>query len=570
MNFGEDYIERLKFGLNKIDSDKIERIVDILLNSLKNDRQVFIIGNGGSAATSSHFACDLGKGTLKKIYDSAEKRFKVTSLTDNTPLITALSNDVGYENVFSQQLYNQINVGDVLIVITGSGNSENILRALEVAQSKKAITIAFLGSDGGKAKNLVDHYIIYEDTHYGRIEDAHCILSHLICSWVKEKLREGNGGNEFFKERTQKTETVLIIGGAGFIGSHTADALSNKGYSIKILDNLEKTVHDGEWPNYVKNKGYELIKGDVTDKKILTEAIRGSDYILHFAAYQDQMPNFSKFFVANTVSTALIFEVIAENRFPVKKIVYSSSQFVYGDGTYITEEGTEFFPELRTEEQLKRKQWEILDSQGRKAKFTAFREDQKINPTNSYGLSKMASENIILKLGKTYGIPTSILRYSIVHGARQSPRNIYSGVLRIFVMQALSRQPITVTEDGNQLRDFINVEDVAKANILMIENPKTDFETYNVGGGKEYRIKEFAEMVKKITLSDSEILIDGRFRRTDTRNAISNISKLKKLGWNPLYTPEKSIKDYLEWIKTEGFNVEKIVEKINEGYKKLV
>ena len=362
---------------------------------------------------------------------------------------------------------------------------------------------------------------------------------------------------------------VLITGGAGFIGSHTADLLSSKGYSIRILDNLEQPVHDGSWPDYVQNKGYELIEGDVSNKEVLTEALKDVDYVFHLAAYQDQMPDFSKFFRVNTVSTAMIFEIILENKFPVKKIVYSSSQFVYGDGIYMSWNGGEFFPELRTEEQFQNKKWDILDSNKEVARFISFRENQKINPTNSYGLSKMASENLALRLGKTYGIPVSILRYSIVQGARQSPRNIYSGALRIFVAQALSGMPITVTEDGNQLRDFVNVEDVAKANLLMIENSQTNFEIYNVGGGRGYSVKDFAEMVKEITDSNSEILIDGRFRRTDTRNAVSDISKLKNLGWNPIYSPLKSIHDYAEWIKGTEFNVEEIARKVSEGRERL-
>jgi len=363
---------------------------------------------------------------------------------------------------------------------------------------------------------------------------------------------------------------VLITGGAGFIGSHTADLLASKGYSIRILDSLEPPVHYGEWPNYVKDKGYELIRGSVTDKKTLSKAMDGVDYIYHFAAYQDQMPDFSKFFMVNSVSTSLIFEIILEKKLPIKKLVYSSSQFVYGDGVYLSEEGKEFYPELRTGEQFAKKNWAILDENGKIAKFSPFIETQKVNPTNSYGLSKIASEAMMLRLGKTYGIPVSIVRYSIVQGSRQSPLNMYSGALRIFVTQAIANQPITVTEDGNQLRDFVNVEDVARANLLMIENPETDFEIYNIGGGIGYKIREFAETVKKITNSNSEILIDGRFRRTDTRDAVSDISKIKNLGWAPLNNPEKSVKDYSEWIKKEGFNVSDIANKTKQSAKELV
>jgi len=202
MNFAKEYIEKLKEGLDKLDIETIEKVADILLIAMKNKKQIFIVGNGGSAATASHMACDLGKGTLQKMYDPSEERFRVISLTDNTPLLTALSNDVGYENVFSQQLNNLIARGDILIAISGSGNSENVIRAIKLAQDYKATIIGILGADGGKIKDLTDYHLIYEEKHYGRIEDAGSVLSHLICSWIKEKLKETKGNGKFFKEST--------------------------------------------------------------------------------------------------------------------------------------------------------------------------------------------------------------------------------------------------------------------------------------------------------------------------------------------------------------------------------
>lgn len=353
-------------------------------------------------------------------------------------------------------------------------------------------------------------------------------------------------------------ERVLITGGAGFIGSHTADLLSKKGYKVKILDNLSPPVHTGKWPKYVLNKGFELIKGDVSKKKDLLKALIGIDYVIHLAAYQDQMPDFSKFFKVNTLSTALIYELIVEKKLPIKKVVYASSQFVYGDGFYLDFTGKMFMPELRSAEQFKNKKWGILDTYGKRAKFVPFKESQSVNPTNSYGLSKRASEMLALRLGKTYNIPTSIVRYSIVQGARQSPRNIYSGALRIFVTQALSNEPMSVYEDGNQLRDFVNVEDVAKANVLMIEDSRTNFEIFNVGSGKAYSVLEFAQMVKKITNSNSEISVVGEYRKTDTRNAISSIKKIVSLGWKPTNFPEKSIKDYASWLNEEKIDLKEI------------
>ncbi len=363
---------------------------------------------------------------------------------------------------------------------------------------------------------------------------------------------------------------VLLLGGAGFIGSHTADLLAKEGYSIRIMSSLCPPTHDGSWPEYLLHKNYELVLGDVTIKEDMIKVLEGVDYVFHFAAFIDQLPQFSTFFETNTVSVALLYELILEKKLPVKKIIYASSQFVYGDGIYRTKDGMEFFPNLRDLENFNQKIWNFSDKGGKEVDFIPFKEDQKLNPTNCYGISKIAGEQITLKLGKTYGIPSTVVRYSIVQGSRQSPLNFYSGALRIFVCQALAGQTITVTEDGNQLRDFVNVTDVARANLLILENSRTDFEIFNVGGGVGYKIKDFAQMVKKITHSTSEILIDGRFRRSDTRNAVSDITKLTSFGWSPKNTPEQSIKEYVDWIKASKYDILDLANKIKEGAKKLV
>jgi dTDP-L-rhamnose 4-epimerase len=349
---------------------------------------------------------------------------------------------------------------------------------------------------------------------------------------------------------------VLITGGAGFIGSHTADALAKKGYAVRILDNLQGEVHGGKWPNYL-NSAYERIRGDVREKKDWEKALKDISYVYHLAAYQDQRLDFSKFFTTNTVSTALLYETIVEQTLPVKKVVLASSQFVYGDGEYVCAHAggskTPFYPELRPLSQFKKGEWNILCAHGKPAKHIPFKEDQMVKPTNSYGLSKYALEMASLRLGATYGIPTTAFRYSIVQGPRQSPKNIYSGALRIFIQQALAGVPITVYEDGLATRDFVNVYDVVAANVMALTNKKTDFQVFNVGGGKAHTVLSFAKEVKEITGSKSEILTGG-YRRTDTRHAVSDISKLRKLGWAPKFGTKEAISEYVAWFKKEGFD----------------
>lgn len=191
--FSKNYFEELKKAVDKLDLEKIQKITEIIYDAYKNDKQIFILGNGGSASTASHFACDLGKGTLERFYDDKEKRFRVISLTDNIATITAFGNDLSFENIFSQQLSNLINKDDVVIGISGSGNSPNIIKAIQYAKKCGAKTIGFLGfKTGGKLAQLVDYEIIVQGEHYGRIEDIHLILGHLIANNLTELKKREN------------------------------------------------------------------------------------------------------------------------------------------------------------------------------------------------------------------------------------------------------------------------------------------------------------------------------------------------------------------------------------------
>jgi len=173
-----------------MDLNDLNSIIEHLLRVYKERKQVFIMGNGGSASTSSHFACDLSKGTLKNVYDDEEKGFRVISLTDNVALMTAYSNDLDYVHIFSQQLKNLVNEGDVVIGISASGNSQNVINAMNLARKNKAVTIGLLGFDGGKLKELVDFKIWVNKDNYGMVEDSHSALQHMICSIIGDRLKK--------------------------------------------------------------------------------------------------------------------------------------------------------------------------------------------------------------------------------------------------------------------------------------------------------------------------------------------------------------------------------------------
>jgi D-sedoheptulose 7-phosphate isomerase len=179
------YIRNLKNCLERLDYEAVEKTVDTLMDAYRNNRQVFIIGNGGAASNASHMACDLGKGTLMREYDENEPRFRVVSLTDNVAIMTAFANDLSYEDIFVQQLRNLIEKDDVLIALSGSGNSINIIKAVEYAKKCQAKTIGFLGfKTGGKLAKIVDLAIIADSPFYGPSEDLQLILDHIITSWI--------------------------------------------------------------------------------------------------------------------------------------------------------------------------------------------------------------------------------------------------------------------------------------------------------------------------------------------------------------------------------------------------
>lgn len=192
--FIDSYVAELKRCLDSLDKQAIEHASEMLLTAYTQKRNIFLMGNGGSAATASHMACDLGKGTLRRVYDQTEARFRVYSLTDNVALMTAFANDVSFDEVFVQQLRNLVEKDDVVIVMSGSGNSKNLVKAVAYAKKCGAKTIGFLGFHGsGKLTQMVDCAIIATSDHYGPSEDIQLILDHLLVSWIAKVKHKHDG-----------------------------------------------------------------------------------------------------------------------------------------------------------------------------------------------------------------------------------------------------------------------------------------------------------------------------------------------------------------------------------------
>ena len=346
--------------------------------------------------------------------------------------------------------------------------------------------------------------------------------------------------------------TVLVTGGAGFIGTHTAIRLLERGYRVRALDALLPPVHvRPERPPGLPGD-VELIVGDVRNKSDMARALEGVEAVVHLAAYQDYLPDFSTFFHVNTVGTAMLYEVAVERRLPLRKIVVASSQATYGEGAYRCAEHGRVMPPPRADAELRGGAWEprcpvdggeleLLDT-----------DETEVNPHNQYALSKYTQEMVALNLGARYGIPTTCLRYSIVQGPMQSFHNAYSGVCRVFTLRVLNGKRPVAFEDGRQVRDYVWVGDVAEANSLVLDDPRSDQQVYNVAGPGRHTVLEYGAAVAR-ALNREDLLPDvpGFYRYGDTRHVVSSSERLKALGWRQTLGVSDIVSRYAEWVRVQ-------------------
>jgi dTDP-L-rhamnose 4-epimerase len=355
---------------------------------------------------------------------------------------------------------------------------------------------------------------------------------------------------------------ALVTGGAGFIGSHIADRLLRDGYKVRILDSLEPRVHPKGKPFWIPNEA-EFIQADVRDKEALSKAMDDVRIVFHQAAYQDYMLDFSKFLYVNSVSTALIHELILGGRqgsagSKVEKVIVASSQAVYGEGQYHCKnngcrmQGVTIQAESRGWGQLERGQWEVLCPECGQPMENLRLCEEFHNPYNAYAISKLAEEMAAVRLGKLHAIPTVALRYSIVQGPRQSLHNQYSGICRIFCLRLLSDLPPILYEDGYQKRDYTHIDDVVEANMRVLRDERADYQVFNVGSGLEISVRDYAVALTKKLAKNIEPIIPREYRVGDNRHSVSDISKLQSLGWSPQKGLNEVFDDYLAWIEIQG------------------
>lgn len=349
-------------------------------------------------------------------------------------------------------------------------------------------------------------------------------------------------------------KTVLVTGGAGFIGSHLVDALVERGHRVRVLDALVPQVHgpDASEPQYL-SKSAEFIRGDVTSADAWRTALRGVDVVFHEAAevgVGQSMYEIVRYVRANTLGTAILLDMLANSHHSVEKLIVASSMSIYGEGAYRCEDCGSVYPELRSGAQLLSRQWEMMCPDcGQMLSAVPTSERKPLAPTSIYAISKRDQEEMALTVGRAYGIPTVALRYFNVYGPRQSVSNPYTGVAAIFSSRLLNGNPPLIFEDGLQSRDFVHVSDIVAANLLAMESEMANYQAINIGTGRSLTIMDVAQALIGALDSELKPQIVGKCREGDIRHCYSDISKAQALlGYRPQMTFEDGIADLVAWL----------------------
>lgn len=364
---------------------------------------------------------------------------------------------------------------------------------------------------------------------------------------------------------------VLVTGGAGFIGSHMVDLLLEKGYGVRVFDNLEPQVH-GEIdtpPDYLSREA-EFIRGNILDRAAVTKALDGVDAVIHDAAMvgvgqsQYQVHRYTE---VNTTGTALLLDILINETHSVERLLVASSMSIYGEGQYRRpSDGKLVAPTLRTQKQLDSGDFEMRDEvTGEVLEAVATPETKPLNCTSVYALSKKDQEEYSLVVGRAHGLSTVACRFFNVYGPRQALSNPYTGAAAIFSSRIKNGNPPLIYEDGKQLRDFINVRDLVEAKLFLLENPAANLEAYNICTGRPKAISEIARMLAKLHgRDDLEPRVTSQFRAGDIRHCYGDGSKLAAMGWQSRIELEDGMNELVEWAREA-----EAVDRMEEAHQEL-
>ena len=353
-----------------------------------------------------------------------------------------------------------------------------------------------------------------------------------------------------------RSKQILITGGAGFVGSHLADSLLQAGHKVRIIDDLTPQVHKDGPPDYL-SPGVELVVGDVRDPNRMRSVLREVDVVYHFAAavgVGQSMYEISRYMSVNTLGTAELLQAMLDAKISPEKLIVASSMSIYGEGRYECSECLrEACPSVRPVSQLRAGNWDLKCSACEGVLRPLPTNEKKPSEINSvYALSKRDQEELCLIYGRTYNIPVTALRFFNIYGTRQALSNPYTGVAAIFAARLINNQAPLVFEDGEQMRDFVSVHDIVRANILAMDSPESNGHVINIGSGKPITIRQVAEILARCLGKDIAPVITQKYRAGDIRHCYADLNQARMLlGYAPQVDYEEGFRELAAWLQDQ-------------------
>lgn len=366
---------------------------------------------------------------------------------------------------------------------------------------------------------------------------------------------------------------ILITGGAGFIGSNLALKLISKNYEVTVLDTLSEQIHgknplESQLFKSIKDK-VRFIQGSVCSKDDWLNALNEQDAVVHLAAETgtgQSMYEIEKYSNVNISGTAILLDLLTNERHNIKKVLVASSRAIYGEGKYSCSKHGIVYPSERKENDMEQRDFSIkCPFCNENVTLLATDENSKIHPSSIYGITKQVQEQMVHCACKAINIPSVSFRYQNVYGPGQSLKNPYTGILSIFSNSMRQNNDINIFEDGKESRDFVYIDDVVNATILGLETDAAAYHEFNIGTGTSVDVLTVAMLLKKYYASTSNINISGNFRKGDIRHNYADISKARKiLGYSPKVEFEDGLRIFCNWVLTQPLEEDKYQKSLDE------